>query len=297
MELTEGIRCFVAVVETGSFTGAAHRLGISNKLASKYVAELERRLGRALLYRTTRAMSLTDAGATYLPHARKVLDALDVAAAALDAPKGTLSGRLRMTCGATMGELCVADAVRDFLDQHPAMRVELHLADDFTDLAAGGFDLAVRIGIPRDSSLKMARIGSTTPLIAASPDYLRRFGTPKLPQDLENHVAIIDLNEDIPGRWRLTQKKEHTVAMQGQMSVNSAAVAITQALAGHGLLRAPDIFLAPHLASGALIAVLRDYTTDERPIHMLSHPTGFREAGIAAFGALLRDRLRQLAGG
>lgn len=295
MELTEGIRCFVAVVEAGSFTAAGQRLGISNKLASKYVAALEDRLGHSLLYRTTRAVSLTDAGVDYLPHARKILAALDEAEAAM-ASDDALSGRLRITCGTTLGEICVARAVRRFLDEHPAMRVDLHLSDGLTDLAAGGFDLAVRIGIPRDSSLRMRRVGATTPRIAASPAYLARHGTPTHPQDLPGHHAIIDLNEATPGRWTFRSRngEEITAVIEGTMAVNSATITIAQAIDGIGMIRAPDIFLAPALAAGTLVTLLDDFAIDPRPIHILSHPTTFRQAKIAAFGRVMAAQLARI---
>lgn len=296
MDLIDGIRSFIAVVETGSFTAAGQRLGISNKLAGKYVAGLEARLGRPLFYRTTRAVSLTDAGEDYLPHARKVLSALEEAEAALDAPDGALTGRLRITCGTTMGELCVADAVRQFLDENPAMRVDLHLSDGYTDLAAGGFDLAVRIGVPRDSSLRMRRVGQTTPRIAASPAYLATHGTPLHPQDLAQHRAILDLNEETPGRWHFDAPNGEGVAavITGAMSINSASVTIAQAIAGKGLIRVPDIFLAPALATGKLVLLLNDYSIGARPIHLLSHPTAFRQKNISAFGQVMRAQLDRI---
>ncbi len=296
MDLTDGIRCFVAVAEAGSFTAAGQRLSLSNKLVGKYVSALETRLGRPLFYRTTRAVSLTEAGEDYLPHARKVLEALEDAEAALGTPDGTLSGRLRISCGTTLGELCVASAVRQFLNENPAMRVDLHLNDGITDLAAGGFDLAVRIGLPRDSSLKMRRVGETTPRIAASPAYLARHGTPIHPQDLELHHAILDLNEEFPGRWQFRSPlgEDILTTISGTMSVNNASITIAQAIAGEGLIRAPDIFLAPALARGELVLVLSAYTIGARPIHLLTHPTAFRQQKIAAFAKVMRAELDRI---
>ncbi len=292
MDLADGIRAFLAVVETGSFTAAALRLGISNKQAGKQVAALEARLGQTLLYRTTRAVSLTAAGEVWLPHARKVLSAMEDAESVFADPGGGLSGRLRITCGATMGELCVAEAARAFATENPRMRVELHLSDGLTDLAAGGFDMAVRIGIPRDSSLLMQRIGATTPRIAASPAYLAAHGAPAHPQDLARHHAVLDLNEQQPGRWDFQDAGQPmTATIQGPLAVNSAAITIRQAVEGSGLVRAPDIFLAPHLARGTLRTVLDDFAPPARPIHILSQPTAFRQRKIAAFGAVLRRHL------
>ncbi|MFD1795489.1 LysR family transcriptional regulator [Paracoccus aurantiacus] len=292
MDLTDPTRAFLAVVETGSFTAAAQRLGISNKQAGKLVARLEARIGHDLLYRNTRAVSLTEAGETYLPLARKVLAALEEADAAFDHPAGGLSGRLRITCGTTLGELCVADAVRDFLAEHPGMRIELHLSDELTDLAAGGFDLAIRIGIPRDSTLRMQRIGDTRIRVAASPDYLARHGIPDHPSDLSAHHAILDLNSKLPDRWEFNENGQPIViAMQGVLAVNSAAVTTRQAVVGHGLVRAPDIFLTRHLADGSLVSVLDDYAPDARPITVLSPATAFRQNKIAAFAKVLRRHL------
>lgn len=295
MELIDGIKTFVAVVETGSFTAAGQRLGISGKLASKYLAALEGRLGRPLLYRTTRAVSLTGAGAAWLPHARKVLAALDEADAALDETAGVLSGRLRITCGTTLGELLLADVVRDFTTHHPLVRVDLLLSDGFTDLAAGGFDLAVRIGAARDSSLRMQRLGLTRLRVAASPAYLTQHGTPQSIGALADHRILIDLNAEQPYRWGFTvDGAPQMVSVSGTMAVNSASVTIRHALAGAGLVRAPDIFLAPYLASGALVPVLDALAPEPLPVSLMTLPTGFRQSKIAGFAKVLKAYLRQL---
>ncbi|MDQ0324603.1 DNA-binding transcriptional LysR family regulator [Rhodopseudomonas julia] len=309
MDYTDGIRTFVAVVETGSFTAAGERLGISNKLVSKYVAALEERLGRALLYRTTRSVSLTEDGERWLPYARKVLDSLEAADVALNRAENGLAGRLRITSGTTFGELCLADAAQTFIDTYPGMRVDLVLSDEMTDLVAGGFDLAVRISVPRDSSYKMLRIGAITSQIAASPAYLEAHGTPRRPEDLADHQAILDLNDDPPRRWRFRDgKKEKVVEVAGRLAVNSASATIRQAIAGHGLVRAPDIFLSPHLARGDLVTVLDAFSADEmaggtgggtggaRAIHLLTVPSAFRSDKVAAFAAVLRQHLARLRG-
>ncbi|MDO5613998.1 MAG: LysR family transcriptional regulator [Paracoccus sp. (in: a-proteobacteria)] len=296
MDFIDGMRTFVAVADAGSFTAAGQRLGISNKLAGKHVSALETRLGHALLYRSTRALSLTAAGERWLPHAREVLAAVEAAATALDGD-GALSGRLRIACGTTMGELIVADVVRDFTARHPAVQVDLVLGDSPADLTAGGFDLAVRLGVPRDSSLRMRRLCATRIRIAASPAYLARAGTPRQPADLAAHQAIIDLNEETPGRWPFrVNGQDITVSPQTNIAVNSASVTIRAAVQGQGLVRAPDIFLAPHLASGALIAVLDQAAVIERQVYLLSHATSFRQPRIAAFADLLRHRFAAMAG-
>ncbi|MDO5641172.1 MAG: LysR family transcriptional regulator [Paracoccus sp. (in: a-proteobacteria)] len=299
MEQIQTLRAFLAVADSGGFTAAGKALGLSNKLVGKYVAALEARLGQPLFYRSTRAVSLTAAGEDYQPHARRILAAWDEAETAFATRDGSLSGRLRISCGTTLGALFVADACQQFLETHPAMRVDLHLSDGLTDLAAGGFDLALRIGVPRDSSLRMRRIGQTMPRIAASPDYLARHGRPDHPGDLASHHAILDLNEDSPGRWPFhgPDGEALSVLVPGALAVNSASVTITMAIQGKGLVRAPDIFLAPALASGRLVLLLPDYTSPGLPIHILSHPTGFRQEKIAAFGQFLRRHLARVMTG
>lgn len=295
MDFIDGVRSFVAVADAGSFTAGAQRLAISNKLAGKHVAALESRLGHALFYRTTRALSLTAAGERWLPHAREVLAAVESAAAALEGD-GALAGRIRIACGVTMGELIVADTVRDFADRHPEVQLDLILNDTVADLTGGGFDLAVRIGVPRDSSLRMRRLCATRLRIAASPAYLARAGMPKHPADLSAHRAILDLNEDAPGRWPFRVDGQNMIASpQANVAVNSASVTIRAALDGAGLVRAPDIFLAPHLASGALVPVLDDHISGEREVYLLTHPTSFRQPRIAAFADALRKRFAATA--
>lgn len=296
MDLLDGIRTFVAVAESGSFTAAAARLGITNKVASKYVAALEERLGHTLLYRTTRAVSLTDDGARWLPFARAAIDAVEAAQGALQEPGEGLTGRLRLACGTTLGELVVADTVRAFLAEHPGMRVEMVMSDGLTDLAAGGFDMAVRIGIPLDSSLRMQKVGETVLRVAASPAYLAQAGVPLHPADLaQGHRALLDLNEARPGRWGFeTPEGPVTMTLPGSLVVNSAAITIRMALAGDGLVHAPDIFLAPHLAAGTLVEVLGDFAGPAHPIHLLTLPTAFRQHKTTAFAAVLRRRLAAL---
>lgn len=299
MDMLDGIRAFVAVAESGSFTAAGHHLGISNKLAGKYLAELEARLGKTLLYRTTRAVSLSDEGARWLPHARRVLAAVEEAEAALQPGAGGPSGTLRLTCGTTLGELVLAQALQAFLDAYPAMRAELHLSDGFTDLAAGGFDLAVRIGLAQDSSLRMRRITGTRMRIAASPAYLARHGRPETPADLADHQAVLDLNDRMLGRWPLSDAAGQIrhVTVGGRLAVNSAALTIRAALQGQGLVRAPDLFLAPYLRDGRLVELLQDYTGTEYPLHLLMPPTAHRLDRVDAFAKVLTRHLAQLQAG
>lgn len=194
MDRLDGIRAFVAVVDSGSFTRAGKRLGISNKLVSKYVAALESLQGVTLLNRTTRSLSLTPAGERFLIAARRVISAVEELDAQARADEGALTGRLMVTAPVSFGEMFAPVLTRDFIEGHPGISIDLRLTDRYVDLAAEGFDLALRIGVLADSSLIGRRIGRTETVVVASPAYLAAHGRPHHPDDLREHVNIRDSN-------------------------------------------------------------------------------------------------------
>lgn len=293
MDLVDGMRSFVAVVESGSFTAAGARLGISNKLVGKHVAGLEQRVGMSLLHRTTRTLSLTEAGERYLAGARHVLDAVDRADADLRGAGG-MAGRLRVAAPLTLGEQLVTDATRRFLSQYPETKVELHLSDHVVDLAQGGFDLAIRVGNLRNSSLIARRLGETAMRVVASPDYLSRHGCPKHPDDLATHCCIRDTNAATYNHWRF-EIDGHLVQVPvaGRFAANSAPACLDLARAGDGVFICPDIFLEADLASGRLVQILGDYPSDTIAIQMLRLPSGFSRVKSEAFMDVLRARYMQ----
>lgn len=297
MDQIEGMRAFVATVETGSFTRAGQRLGLSNKLVSKYVAALEERTGVSLLYRTTRALSLTEAGSAYLGACRKVLAALEEADAALHPADEGYTGNLRITAPLTFGEIFVVDAVRDFLRLNPAMQIDLMLNDSLADLAREGYDLAVRIGNLADSGLISRRLGECRLCLVASPAYLDRHGVPERPEDLASHLCILDSNNLTPGRLAFVQDDRRiSVHVQGRFSVNNASAALRAALDGEGIVSVLDIFAAEGLRTGALCEVLGDYAMGRRDIQAVYLRTTFRQPKIAGFVDFLRDRFRAAHG-
>lgn len=293
MDRIDLIRSFVTVVEAGSFTAAAARLGISNKLVSKYIAALEGQLGTALLHRTTRTLSLTDAGERYLNGARRVLAALDEAEADLRGSAG-LTGRLRIAAPVTFGEQFVTPHTRDYLAAHPGIEVELALSDSIVDLARGGFDLAVRIGTLRDSSLIARRLGTTRLIVVASPDYLDRHGTPDRPEALRDHACILDSNNPTWQSWRFTvEGREVQVPVHGRFVANSAPACLTLARAGDGLALTVDLFCAADLAEGRLVQVLRAFPAAEVPIQMVHLPSAFRAGKLRHYMDFLAARFAQ----
>ncbi|MEG6509506.1 LysR family transcriptional regulator [Methyloligella sp. 2.7D] len=268
MDLIDGIRAFVATAETGSFTGAAERLGISNRLTSKYVAALERRLGVRLLQRTTRKVGITAAGEELLAQAPALLDELDVMLSAVSEDAKGYSGVLRISAPMTFGEIYVQEMLSRFAAPHPGLTIDLRLSDTHADLAAEGIDLAFRIGEAAVSSLKRRKLGAIQSLLVASPDYLSRHPTPKSPEDLIEHICIVDTNRTNARRWVFRKGEEETaVSVPTRFLVNSARVTRDLALAGHGIAYPPHFVLGDDLEAGRLVRLLPDY---ESPLHPLS---------------------------
>ena len=260
LDLIDQLRAFVATAQTGSFTGAAEQLGMSNRLTSKYVAELERRLGVRLFQRTTRKVGLTSAGEDLLSRTPALLDDLDAVLSAVSETSRGLSGTLRISAPVTFGEVYVVDMLSRFIAAHPGLTVDLRLDDRYVDLATEGIDVAFRLGRFDMASLKVRRLGAFRSVLIASPDYLARYGTPHRPEDLPDHTCIVDTNRRLPRRWLFHDAgSEIAVTVTGRFFVNSAKAAVTLAGRGFGLAYVPRFALGPALESGEVVAVLQDH--------------------------------------
>ncbi|UXU74030.1 MULTISPECIES: LysR family transcriptional regulator [unclassified Paracoccus (in: a-proteobacteria)] len=290
MDRIDGLRAFVAVVDAGSFTRAGERLGISNKLVSKYVAAVERQQGITLLNRTTRSLSLTPAGERFTAAARRVLAAVEELHAQTHADRGALAGRLRITAPVSFGEMFAVTLTQDFVDRHPGVSLDLNLSDRYVDLAAEGFDLALRIGVLADSSLIGRRIGSTETWVVASPDYLARAPVPQHPDDLRAHRNIRDSNAAVATRASFViDGQQVSVPLPGQITVNSAAALRQLALHGKGVAIIPRFMVAQDVAQGRLIRVLAQFPGPQLDIQALYLPQAFIPPRVTAY----LDHLRQ----
>jgi DNA-binding transcriptional LysR family regulator len=257
MDLVDGLRVFVAAVETGSFSGAAGRLGVSPKLASKYMAELEARLGSQLLHRTTRKLGLTAAGEQLMAQVPDWLDQLDEMTGAVREGRQGLSGTLRVSAPVTYGELLIGPVLHGFRAAHPDLTIDLRLSDRFVDLAAEGIDLAIRIGRLDSSALIARKLGEMRLLLAAAPTYLAQNGAPSRLADLAGHACIRDTNLRGDGSWSLTEDGVlHRVAVTGRFLINSARLARDLAVRGEGIALCPDYAIRDDLRAGRLVNVL-----------------------------------------
>ncbi len=268
MDTIVGMKTFVTVVEANSFTAAAERMDMSTALVSKYVGQLEERLGSRLLNRTTRSLVLTEIGKSYFERCRQVIDDFDELEAAIQNKGSVASGRLVLTAPVTFGEMYLASAIVDFLEQHPAITVDLRLTDRFVNLVDEGVDIAIRISELEDSTLIARRLASTRLLLCAAPSYLEEYGMPERPEDLSAHTCIVDTNFRSGAQWPfIVDGKQITTKVSSRVTVNSAAAVRMVLLKGSGISLVPGYAVGEDIKQGRLVTVLEDYEASGLGIH------------------------------
>jgi DNA-binding transcriptional LysR family regulator len=249
MSTWSGIEEFYTVAKALSFTQAARRLGLSASQVSREVAQLEDRLGQRLLYRSTRHVSLTEAGERFLVLCRRLLEDRDEALVAMLNESPHLQGQLRMTCS----ERFVVPLINRFMLRHPHLSVEVLLANELMDLIDHGIDLAIRFGPLRDSRLVAARLGSRTRYLCAAPSYLQTHGAPASLDELSQHHGVCGIDE-IWTFIRDGQPYQHRP--DGRFRCNSGYAVIDAALSGLGICQLPDFYVEEHLRCGTLMEIL-----------------------------------------
>lgn len=256
MDKIEQIRAFAAVVSNGSFTAAAHRLGQTPQLVSKYVKALEEDLRVRLLNRTTRSVQPTETGRAFFERAGRLIDDFDELCASARAEHGAPRGRLRITAPTTFGEIHLTPIIADFLAAYPETSVELGLTDRFVGMVDEGFDVGVRIGALESSGLIGRRLADAPILLCASPGYLARAGAPSAPADLAGHECLIDANFREPEVWRFTvEGAAVSVRVSGRFRVNSAVAIRRLLLADAGLALCPAYVVQDDVAKGDLVSL------------------------------------------
>lgn len=260
---------FVRVARTGSFSAAGRELGLSQPTASRIVATLERKVGAALLTRTTRAVTLTEAGADYLARAEAILTALDEADHAARGT-GELRGILRVATWSALATRTVLPRLSQFTDAHPGLRVEFTLNDQRQDLVGESVDVAVRIGPLADSTAVARRIGVVHRVLVASPAYLKKAGTPSAPSDLPDHAVIVGPAGQSSEGWAFWMDGNATsVRVDPRFMLNGADGATAAAVAGLGILSTGHLSCLAELDSGALVRVLPDWAMGSADINVI----------------------------
>jgi DNA-binding transcriptional LysR family regulator len=268
MDRFHALHTFAKVVELGSFARAADRLDLSTSAISRQVAELEAQLGVRLLNRTTRRLSLTEAGQAYYERCVQLLADLAEADSAVRATAVEPKGRLRVTCGVTFGERYLAPAAAEFGALHPDMVFDLDLSDRVVDLVEEGFDLAIRIGSGGSQALVSRRLGTTRMVCCAAPSYLSRRGTPQAPEELTAHECLAYTYVAVPDSWTFEDRDggRMTVRTKTRHRANNGRMLAALAAEGLGIAYEPDFIVAPEIRSGRLVQLLPDYSTPASPI-------------------------------
>ncbi|OKL43301.1 LysR substrate-binding domain-containing protein [Pseudovibrio exalbescens] len=260
MQVLEGVSEFAAVAETSSFTVAGKRLGISTAQVSRQVSALEHRLGTKLFYRTTRKVSMTEAGQLYYQQCRRALDELEEAERAVTNLQLTPRGLLRLTAPVTYGEGTIAPILNDYLSRYPDVEAQLHLTNQMVDLVADGYDLAIRLGKLEDSTLMARRLTSRTFYVCASPDYLARHGEPHALSELDQHRCLLGTQDT----WRFQEQgRARSVRVKGRLRCNSGWALVDAALKGMGLIQLPDYYVKDYIEAGELVSLLEPYQERE----------------------------------
>ncbi|MAO90249.1 MULTISPECIES: LysR family transcriptional regulator [unclassified Hwanghaeella] len=293
MDRFQALETFIAVAETGAFNGAAQRLGQSPPAVTRIIAQLEARLGVTLFLRTTRQVRLSESGERFLHDARRVLSDLRDAEASVTGSHGRPRGLLRITAPVLFGRYYITPILAEMLDLYPEMRVQALLLDRVVNLAEEGLDIAIRIGVPEDSSLSAIRVGAVRPVVFAAPDYLARHGTPAVPSDLTSHSILQAGNIENAANWPFQKEGDRlTVRVTPRMTVNDNQAVLDLVRAGRGIGRLLSYQVALALDSGAVVPVLEAFAAPSLPIHIL-HGEGHRtSAKLRVAADLLRDRLR-----
>ncbi|TCS48361.1 DNA-binding transcriptional LysR family regulator [Primorskyibacter sedentarius] len=282
---------FAAVVETGSFTNAADRLGVTKAVVSSQVSQLEQELRTTLLVRNTRKVSTTEAGRLFYTRCVSILNEAEEAFSELSQLSEQPVGTLRMTAPYDYGTEIVAPLVAAFRSQHPDCQVELHLGDDHSDLLAGDLDLAIRVGWLRDSTLLARKLGGFRQLLIGAGANSGQFNAIQHPNDLAASPFVANKALSDPLQWRFENAFGETVSvkLQSDLSIDSAPAIMAAVREGAGLAILPDYLVRDHLTSGVLTQVLPEWHLPEGGIFIVLPASKFRAAKVSVFTEMLRQ--------
>lgn len=260
-----GLEVFAKVADTGSFSAAGRAMGMSQTMVTKHIAALEARLGLKLFHRSTRRLSITDAGRNYLEASARVLADLDAADSAVAADRFEPRGLLRLNAPVSFGARQIAPLLCEFARRCPQVAVELGLNDRLVDLADEGWDVAIRIGSLSDSSLIARRIAPCRTLVCAAPSYIAARGAPITVADLERHNCLGYTLSRLTGadRWTFGARAEIAVEISGDLRANNGEALRAAAVAGQGVIYQPTFVVADDIRAGTLVPIELDHPTVE----------------------------------
>ncbi|MDQ0349637.1 LysR family transcriptional regulator [Ancylobacter vacuolatus] len=284
---------FSAIARTGSFSAAGRVLGLTPSAVSRTIDRIEARLGVRLLIRTTRALTLTAEGQSYLAAARRILADLDEAERVI-ADQGAPRGRLRVSAAFSHGRLCIVPLLGDFARLYPHILVDISLTDAVVDIAAGQADVAIRFGPLADSALTARRLGETGRSIVASPVYLQRHGTPEVPEDLLHHNCLNFNFRRAEPVWPFRREgRDYALTVTGNIEANNGETLGQLAADAVGIARVGNFGVVDDLAAGRLVPLLEAFNPgDVEPIHAVFVGGANMPARVRVFVDYLADHLR-----
>ena len=292
MNRFENMSSFIRVVESGSISGAADRLGVAKSAVSRRLKELEEHLGVELFHRTTRKMNLTDTGKTFYHQSVRILDDVLEAELSTSQAHGELQGSLKVALPLSFGLMHLAPAINEFLLSHPQVEFDLDFSDREVDLMQEGFDLAIRIADLPDSSLIARRLAPIQTVMCASPAYLELIGTPQSPDELIKHQCLVySLLRDFE-YWHLTDSKGNVIKTKIRPYLKASTGEFLRDLAveGRGIVLIPTFIAYKEIERGTLVPLLEDYKTPQINAYAIYPQTRHLSQRVRAFVDLLIKR-------
>jgi len=293
MDKLAAMQVFVKVVETGALSAAGRALGLAPPSISRRISELEDFLGVRLLQRTTRSLSLTEAGEAYYERSRQIVQAVEEANLSVTEIRADPSGTLRITVSASVARLHIAPAIAAFQMRYPKVRAVVQVSDRLVDMIEDGLDVAIRIGRLEDSSLIARKLGAAKRLVCASPAYLDRASKPRNPTDLKNHACLSYRTHAGSSLWRFRKgKNDYNVHVSGPYYADDGETLVAGACAGLGVVLTPEWLVGEAIADGRLVEVLKGFTPkpEDTPLYAMYAPGPYTSPKIRAFVDFLAAR-------
>ena len=292
MDHVAAMTAFACVAETRSFSGAARRLGTSKSVVSRQIMALEAHLGARLFHRTTRSMTLTEAGEGYYERVSRILADIDEANLSVTRLQAAPRGRLRVNAPMSFGIRHLAPAIPDLLARYPELEIDMTMNDRFVDLIDEGYDVAVRIGRLTESALVARKLAPLRRVVCASPAYLAARGIPEQPSDLSTHDCLSYSNMALSDEWSFVGRdgKPISVAVKGRLRVNNGETLRIAALRGMGLVNQPSFIVGADLQAGTLVGVLTEHMSQDGGVYAVYPHSRHLSPKVRAFVDFLAER-------
>ena len=283
MDTLVGMETFIAVAKQKSFTGGAKVQGISTKLASKYVAKLESKLGAQLLHRTTRSVTLTETGKVYFERCVTIIDQFNELEGVIQTKQSDLAGPIRIAAPTSFGSNELLKALNLFKKSNPRVSIDLQLSDHRISIVEDGFDLAIRFGDLEDSTLIARKLLNMNVVVFSTPEYLERNGIPKHPEALSTHDCFIFSSSVDPLHWKFKHgRRMFAVPIKGSFRSNSPEAIVRMVLSGTGIGRVPVYLLEKYLESKEVTILFENLQTDDFALNAIYPPSRHLTSRIRA---------------